>query len=174
MATKCAQCFVFSHDIDFAHEVFRIKDVDKRVKRTFVIDSVGESVRFKQQNLPGKPYEADYKKVDDFIRNPYDDQERLRSVVRCIRQILEAHLRSKFVGVFQEDSWLGDMIRMMREATDDSVLKGCRENGLLEDLTLVNEYTSHFHHGGNDGVAGNPNARELLTYAERALSIIRR
>ena len=60
------------------------------------------------------------------------------------------------------------------QATDDSVLKGCRENGLLEDLTLVNEYTSHFHHGGNDGVAGNPNARELLTYAERALSIIRR
>lgn len=175
VAAKCAQCFVFSHDIDFANEVSRIKDVGD--KRTFKIGSLGESVNFRKQDLPSiltKSYEMDYKTVDGFIKAPSDDPERLRSVVRCIRQILEAHLRSKFVGVFPTKCWIGDMIGMIRTATDDSVLKGCRENRLLEDLTLVNEYTSHFHHGGNDGVAGNPNARELLTYAERALSIIRR
>lgn len=178
IANSAAQCIVFSHNEEFANQVFRIH-VDENSKRMFAISSVGENVCLRRNNPAGTPtssYELDYQSIINYIDQPTDEQSRLLAVVRSIRQILETYLRSKFVGVFGENVWLGGMIELIRNATEtnNAVLKRDVGDTLVDKLTIVNNYTARYHHGDRGDMFGTPDAQELLTYARQALAIIRR
>lgn len=178
VANSTAQCFVFSHNQEFANQVFRIH-IDENKKRMFAISSVGENVSLRRNNPAGNPtssYELDYQSIVTYITQPTDEQPRLLAVVRSIRQILETYLRSKFVGVFGEDVWLGGMIELIRNATEtnNAVLKRDAGDTLVDKLTIVNNYTARYHHGDRGDMLGTPDAQELLMYAKQALAIIRR
>lgn len=178
IAKSAAQCIVFSHNEEFANQVFRIH-IGENDKRMFAISSVGETVSLRRKNPTGTPtssYELDYQSIMDYINQPTDEQSRLLAVVRSIRQILEAYLRSKFVGVFGENVWLGGMIESIRSATETNnpILKRKDGDTLVDELTCVNNYTARYHHGDRGDMLGVPDAQELLVHAKQTLAIIRR
>lgn len=64
------------------------------------------------------------------------------------------------------------MIKKIREATGGSPLVGCQ--GLVEELSQVNEYSQRFHHRSTGATGDIPDARELISYVEQTLSVIHR
>ena len=89
----------------------------------------------------------------------------------CLRTILEEYLQLKFPLRWETGvDWFGTMIGKIRSANGDDPLVSCQ--GRVEDLSQVNEYSQRFHHRTTGVTADVPDARELVTYARQALSII--
>lgn len=168
---QAKQCFVFSHDLDFARAVAPIHGARTR---TFLLDPLADQTTIECKELPMLPsraYEKQYADLTDFIANPARYNDRLNSIAGTLRKILEEYLQLKFplrwdTGV----DWFGTMIGKIRDATGDDALAGCQ--GLVNDLTQVNEYSQCFHHRTTGATADVPDARELVTYAKQTLQII--
>jgi wobble nucleotide-excising tRNase len=121
--------------------------------------------------LPSRAYEAKYKELTNFIDIPANFNNQLNAVAGTLRTILEEYLQLKFpLRWTDQDYWFGTMIGEIRGATGDDPLVRCQ--GLVVDLTEVNEYSQRFHHRTTGATADVPDARELVTYAKQTLSII--
>lgn len=166
----CKQCFVFSHDLDFARAVEKLPGI---VSKTFVLDSLCDPANILARALPLLPsqaYIANYNRLHSFLDNPSDHLQHLKEIVDTLRVILEEYLRFKFPKAWAEKDWLGDMIRKIREARVETPLSQCQS--LVEELGKINNYSQGFHHGSTGTVADEAEARELKTYVERTLKII--
>ncbi|WKT60571.1 AAA family ATPase [Microbulbifer thermotolerans] len=164
------QCFVFSHDLEFARAVE--KRPGTQVK-TFVLDSLTEAATLEPRALPLLPSQAylkNYHRLRSYSENPANHREHLNEVANTLRIILEEYLRLKFPREWEENDWLGDMIRKIREAQTGTPLSHCHP--LVEELAHINTYSQRFHHGGTGEVADEPEARELKTYVDRTLKVI--
>lgn len=100
----------------------------------------------------------------------------LRSVMRCIRPILEGHIRRQHPTHFPENDkeWFGDMLSKIRDATNDHAIADLKPN--YEDLTSLNSYTKRYHHDDNTAKAdaGPIQETELQGFVETTLEIIGR
>lgn len=164
------QCFVFSHDLDFARAVE--KRPGKQAK-TFLLRPLAEEVTLEARPLPFLPSQAYLKNYDllyNYLNNPSDHFEHLKEIADTIRIILEEYLRLKFPKEWGENDWLGDMIRKIREAKSGTPLFLC--SSLYSELENINNYSKAFHHAGKGYVADEAEVRELRTYVDRTLNII--
>jgi wobble nucleotide-excising tRNase len=169
VACRAAQCFVLSHELDFALCAARCRE---QPGRTFVFDESGQHPILSASALPdgpGSTYNDDFKGLLEFAANPRGDQTKLRAVARSIRPTVEYYLRVKYPGQFAEGKWLGDMIAKIRAATTEPLLSGQR---LLTDLTQVNEFDRRFHHGEDASAASAIDLTEMREYVQQALSMI--
>ena len=110
LAALSSQCFVLSHELDFAREAAQIAQVQVN---TFTLDPMADHLRLEAKNLPplpGRAYEQDYAKLTAFLGNPTEFTDRLKDVARCIRQSLEGYMRTKFPTSWADDEWIGGMI----------------------------------------------------------------
>ncbi len=171
LARQAKQCFVFSHDLDFARAVSPIHGVRAR---TFLLDPLTDHTYLESKELPMLPsraYEAKYQELTAFIANPANYSNQLHTIAGTLRTILEEYLQLKFpLRWTGQDYWFGTMIGEIRCATGDDPLIRCQ--GIVGGLTEVNEYSQRFHHRTTGATADVPDARELVTYAKQALSII--
>ena len=73
----------------------------------------------------------------------------LRSVMRCIRPILEGYIRRRHSTSFPENEkeWLGDMLGKIRDAADADAIADLKPNH--DDLASLNGYTKRYHHDDN-------------------------
>lgn len=171
LARASKQVFVFSHDLDFARAVTPIHGVHTR---TYKLDPLTDRTTLECRELdmlPSRAYEAKYLLLTDFIANPGNYGNELNTVAGTLRTIMEEYLQLKFplrwaAGV----DWFGNMIGKIRAATGDDPLVSCQ--GLVADLTDVNNYSQRFHHRTTGATADIPDARELVTYAKQTLRII--
>ena len=164
------QCFVFSHDLEFARAVERRPGTQAK---TFVLNPLIDPVTLEAQSLPLLPsqvYLKNYHLLHNYSENPADHLQHLNEVAITLRKILEEYLRIKFPKAWAENDWLGDMIRKIREAQTGTPLSHCQP--LVEELAHINTYSQRFHHGGTGEVADQPEARELKTYVDRTLKVI--
>jgi wobble nucleotide-excising tRNase len=173
VALASHQCFILSHELDFAQEAARITSVPVH---TFTLNPMTDHSVLEAGNLPplpGRAYEHDYKKLADFLATPAEFSAQLKDVARCIRQTLEGYLRTKFPRSWQETDWLGEMIRKIREAQPGNVLQLAAH--LVTALTEVNDWGKRYYHAENDGSdAGEVDPRELKDYVEQTIEIISR
>lgn len=170
IASRAKQCFVLSHDLEFARAVTQRNG---NHARTFVIQELATTITLEHKQLPMLPnraYEKNYTRLSEYVHNPAAQSEHLKEVADTLRIILEEHLRLKFPLSWADNDWLGDMLAKIRDAEDGSPLQSCR--GLLEELGHVNTYSCRFHHGARGEQADEPDPRELKGYAERTLRII--
>lgn len=164
------QCFVLSHDLEFARAVGKLPGTHTK---TFVLSPLIESVTLEAQSLPPLPSQAylrDYDLLHNYSENPASHLEHLKEVADTLRIILEEYFRIKFPKEWAENDYLGDMIRKIREAQAGSPLS--QSQPLVEELGCINTYSQRFHHGGMGEVADEPDARELKTYVDRTLKVI--
>lgn len=171
IARDAKQCFVFSHDLDFARAVEPIHGV---VCRTFLLDPLATHTTLDPQPLPMLPsraYEVSYALLQNYIDTPGIYGAEMTNVAKTLRTILEEYLQLKFPQRWEEGrDWFGTMIRKIREATTDDPLVGCQ--AIVDDLTEVNEYSQRFHHRTTGATGDIPDERELVSYAKQTLSII--
>jgi len=164
------QCFVFSHDLEFA------RAVEKRpgtTAKTFVLNPLSDSTTLDARTLPLLPSQAylkNYHLLHNYSENPAGYLQHLKEVADTLRVILEEYLRLKFPKAWAENDWLGDMIRKIREAQAGTPLSLCQP--LAEELGCINTYSQRFHHAGTGEVADEPEPRELKTYVDRTLNVI--
>lgn len=164
------QCFVFSHDLEFARAVERHPETQAK---TFVLNPLIDPATIEAQPFPPLPSQAYLKNYDllhNYSENPADHLQHLKEVADTLRIILEEYLRLKFPKAWADNDWLGDMIRKIREAQTGTSLSHCQP--LVEELAHINTYCQRFHHGGTGEVADEPEARELKTYVDRTLKVI--
>jgi wobble nucleotide-excising tRNase len=164
------QCFVFSHDLEFARAVERRPGTQAK---TFVLNPLIDPATLEAQPFPPLPSQAylkNYHLLHNYSENPADHLQHLKEVADTLRIILEEYLRLKFPKAWADNDWLGDMIRKIREAQTGTSLSHCQP--LVEELAHINTYSQHFHHGGTGEVADEPEARELKTYVDRTLKVI--
>ena len=171
LARAATQVFVFSHDLDFARAVTPIHGVRTR---TFKLDPLADRTTLECREfdmLPSRAYETKYSLLTDFVATPGNYGNQLNAIAGTLRTILEEYLQLKFplrwvAGV----DWFGTMIGKIRAASCADPLVRCQ--GLVDDLTEVNEYSQRFHHRTTGATADVPDARELVTYAKQTLEII--
>lgn len=164
------QCFVFSHDLEFARAVERRPGTQAK---TFVLNPLIDPATLEAQPFPPLPSQAylkNYHLLHNYSENPADHLQHLKEVADTLRIILEEYLRLKFPKAWADNDWLGDMIRKIREAQTGTSLSHCQP--LVEELAHINTYSQRFHHGGTGEVADEPEARELKTYVDRTLKVI--
>jgi wobble nucleotide-excising tRNase len=173
LARITRQCFVFSHDLDFARAVAPIHGVRTR---TFKLDPLTDRIALECKELdmlPSRAYETKYSLLIDFITHPENYGAHLNAIAGTLRTILEEYLQLKFPLRWEAGvDWLGIMIGKIRVATGDDPLVRCQ--GLVDDITDVNNYSQRFHHRTTGATADIPDARELVTYAKQTLLIIHR
>ena len=173
VAQASRQCFILSHELDFSREAARIAGVPVN---TFTLNPMTDHSVLEARDLPplpGRAYEQDYAKLTAFLAEPAKFTAHLKDVARCIRQTLEGYLRAKFPTSWQENDWLGDMIRKIREAQPGGVLHHAAH--LVIDLAEVNDWGKRYYHGENDGSdAGEVDPKELKGYVEQTVRIISR
>lgn len=171
IAQRAKQCFVFSHDLDFARAVEPAHGVSRR---TFTLSSLGATASLIADDLPVLPsraYEQKYAMITEYIAHPERFNDCLLQVAMTLRTILEEYLQLKFPLRWEEGrDWFGTMIGKIRDSEGDDPLVCCQ--GLVPELTRVNEYSQGFHHRTRGLTGDVPDARELIGYAERTLSII--
>lgn len=164
------QCFVLSHDLEFA------RAVEKRpgsFSKTFILNPLLDPATLEARSLPPLPSQAylkNYHLLHHYSENPADHLQHLKEVADTLRVILEEYLRLKFPKAWTESDWLGDMIRKIREAQTGTPLSLCHP--LVEELGYINTYSQRFHHGGTGDVTDEAEARELKTYVDRTLKVI--
>ncbi len=173
LAALSRQCFILSHELDFAREAARMAGVEVN---TFTLDSMTDHSLLEAKSLPplpGRAYEQDYAKLTAFLRNPSEFADQLKDVARCIRQSLEGYMRTKFPESWAADNWIGGMIGKIRDAQPGDVLHHAAH--LVTDLTEVNDWGKRYYHGETDGSdAGAVDATELKGYVEQTIEIISR
>lgn len=173
LAAASRQCFILSHELDFAREAARMAGVQVN---TFTLDPMSDHSVLEAKSLPplpGRAYEQDYAKLTAFLRNPSEFANQLKEVARCIRQSLEGYMRTKFPESWGEKDWIGNMIEKIRDAQPSDVLHHAKH--LETDLTEVNDWGKRYYHGETDGSdAGAVDATELKGYVEQTIKIISR
>ncbi len=171
LTRQAKQCFVFSHDLDFARAVTPLHGIHTR---TFRLDPLADQTTFECKELemlPSRAYETKYALLTDFVASPGNYGNQLNAVAGTLRTILEEYLQLKFPRRWEAGvDWFGTMIGKIRAAAGDDPLLSCQ--GLVEGLSQVNEYSQRFHHRTTGATADVPDARELVTYAKQALSLI--
>ena len=173
LAALSRQCFILSHELDFAREAARMAGVQVN---TFTLDPMTDHSLLEAKSLPplpGRAYEQDYAKLTAFLRNPSEFADQLKDVARCIRQSLEGYMRTKFPESWAAEDWIGGMIGRIRAAQTGDLLHHAAH--LVTDLTEVNDWGKRYYHGETDGSdAGAVDSTELMGYVEQTIKIISR
>lgn len=173
LAALSRQCFILSHELDFAREAARMVGVQVN---TFTLDPMSDHLLLDAKSLPplpGRAYEQDYAKLTAYLRDPAEFAAQLKDVARCIRQSLEGYMRTKFPESWVADDWIGGMIGKIRDAQPGDVLQHAAH--LVTDLTEVNDWGKRYYHGETDGSdAGAVDPTELKGYVEQTITIISR
>lgn len=173
VARRSRQCFVLSHDLEFARHVEQTHNLPTRA---FVLEALADRSTLECGELPPLPsraYEVNYRSLLDFVSAPAALGGRLHDVAGRLRRVLEEYLQLKFPHCWVEgQDWLGTMIRRIREATAGDPLVNCQ--GLVEELDEVNRYSQRFHHRSTGATTDVPDPRELIGYVEQTLRIIQK
>jgi len=164
------QCFVLSHDLEFARAVEKCHG---RQVKTFILNPLTDPVILEAKPFPPLPSQAyikNYSTLYGYSNNPANYLQHLREVADTLRVILEEYLRLKFPKAWGEHDWLGDMIGKIRTAEAGTPLSHCQP--LTEELGHINTYSQRFHHGGTGDAADEAEVRELKIYVDRTLNVI--
>ncbi|HZJ15302.1 MAG TPA: AAA family ATPase, partial [Chthoniobacteraceae bacterium] len=171
VASASRQCFILSHELDFAREAARLPGVQVN---TFTLNAMKDHCMLEAASLPSLPsraYERDYAKLTAYLDDPGNFTSQLKDVTRCIRQTLECYLRTKFPESWEDSDWIGGMIGKIRDAQPSDVLHHAVH--LVNDLTQVNEWGKRYYHGETDGSdASAVDPIELKSYIEQTIRII--
>lgn len=152
VANKVGQLFILTHDLHFANDFCNalynytpLKLQISRKGKSYII----EKFDFKNALLTG--LSKDIKTLNDFLKN--GDNMSLRDVVRCIRPCIEGVFRLKYFSLVDETQWLGDFIKMIRDADKDSPLY--RLKTYIPQIEELNDYSKIYHHS-------NPNYMDVI------------
>jgi wobble nucleotide-excising tRNase len=180
------QTIVFSHDPFFLSEIQKYSILSQSTK-CFEIDVTyiksnpldPDSSQYISSQLVARSnydshvlhsYHKEYNKLYDFVAQSKDESK--IEIARSIRPILEAYLRFLYPREFDANVWLGNMITMIRDETNESS-HFYDTHGRINKITKINEFSKEFHHAdGFDTKVQNLDLQTVKSYAEETLQFI--
>jgi len=169
-ANNVKQLFILTHDPVFARAIYDNDSFEKAaikcicVKRRGIDSTIHEwDIEYETASDFYKSYSKIEKYMEDGSGTPLD-------VARCIRPVLEGHLRRCFPTVFKSSGTLGKYISMIREADEATPIKSLQQ--YLAELEAINDYATEYQHDRYDGTPVNDIA--LMSYLNRTMSFLSR
>jgi hypothetical protein len=172
ISERCKQLFVFTHHIDFA------KTLSRKLEKASTV-SLKIQKKLNQSIIALHDIEAetlgdlfkDITVLNDYMSNGVKNELEKREVIRCIRPTIEGIMRIKFFKEIKHDEWLGDMIKKIREASEQDRLY--RLQSFLDEIADVNDYSKEFHHCDPTEPSDNIiSDEELRSYVGQTLRLI--
>ena len=170
LAAQAKQLFVLTHNLSFAGEFYYHYSKRSEIQPLQIFDvnnrSHLEEFPIEIETLPDVL--KDLHTITEYLNNGAKDDAERKTILRCLRPILEGYYKMKFFGLVQEHDWLGGFIKKIKDSkADDKVF---RLHKLLSDLEQVNDYTSEHHHGSL--AQQQIDNGELRTHTEITLKLI--
>jgi wobble nucleotide-excising tRNase len=170
LASQTKQLFVLTHNLSFAGEFYYHYPKRSEIQPLQIFDinnrSHLEEFPIEIETLPDVL--KDLNTVTDYLKNGAKDDGERKTIMRCLRPILEGYYKMKFFGMVQENDWLGGFIKKIRDSKAGDKL--FRLQKLLAEMEQVNDYTSEHHHGSLAQQQIDNN--ELRTHTEITLKLI--
>jgi wobble nucleotide-excising tRNase len=171
IAEQSKQFILLTHDLNFANDFTR--------KCSFM-DTINLKIE-KRNDTSGLYYhdisselltglQKDIQTIKDYLKNNNINDFEKREVIRCIRPILEGAIKIKYFDIIENNSWLGDIIKLIRNSNATSRLY--RLNGILCDIIELNDYTKDYHHAPSNSSYENINSIELKRYINLLIETI--
>ena len=159
LITNNYQTFVFSHDPFFLSHIYRHAVLSQKTK-CFEIESSYKDLNPLKTDSPKyissqmidrdnydsyvlHSYHKEYNKLHDFVAEGTENDK--VEIARSIRPILEAYLRFLYPKQFVKGMWLGQMIKMIREETNEESIF-YDKNHKIDSISMINEFSSTYHH----------------------------
>ncbi|MFA0317650.1 AAA family ATPase [Vibrio cyclitrophicus] len=180
------QAFVFSHDPFFLSDLYKhsilskytncfeieasYKDVDPLDVNSAQYISSRLVDRENYDSHVIHSYHKEYNKLFDFVADGSEEQK--VEIARSIRPILEAYLRFLYPKQFIKGFWLGDMITMIRQETNESSPCFDKHNR-FSSIERINEFSKDYHHAdGFDTKIQDLDYQTVKSYAKETLCFI--
>jgi wobble nucleotide-excising tRNase len=170
---KAKQVVVLSHEPAFLQLI--ADDFDSANLRLLSLSREGlTDSTIKEWDMRAELAPGYHKDVATLTSYYYGEAEDLRAVIRCIRPVLESHMRSTYHAHFPEKEWLGEMIARIKGAVAGQPLESAKP--ILSDLESLNDYTKRYHHDDNSPKqsAATIQDAELQTFAKLTLQLTNR
>jgi wobble nucleotide-excising tRNase len=171
ISRKANQFILLSHDLNFAKDFSEKSENPLNLKiKSNGTSSIIDIHDIKKETLSG--IFKDLTVLDEYVKNGEKSEFDKRETVRCIRPILEGIFRIKFFNKFEEDEWLGDMIKIIRDSEKGSTFFHLKS--ILDELTDINDYSKSYHHSNPNYLEVPVNAEELRIYSLRVFELLRK
>lgn len=180
------QAFVFSHDPFFLSDLYKhsilskstncfeieasYKDVDPLDVNSaqYISSRLVDRGNYDSQVIHS--YHKEYNKLFDFVADGSEEQK--VEIARSIRPILEAYLRFLYPKQFTKGFWLGDMITVIRQETNESSPYFDKHNR-FSSIERINEFSKDYHHAdGFDTKIQDLDYQTVKSYAKETLCFI--
>lgn len=171
LSNKVEQFFLLTHDLHFANDFNKALSIEalnlkiqnyKNSSFLFLHDPHRET-------LTG--FNKDLQTLRNFVTDPsQEDSVYLREVIRCIRPTIEGIFRIKYFNYIKDNQWLGDFIKMIKEADTSSAFYKLKD--YLEEIEEINEYSKIYHHSNPNYIEVGISTLELKNYVKRTLKLL--
>jgi wobble nucleotide-excising tRNase len=164
LANRAKQVIVLSHD---PHFLKLIKDHAHSISlKEIQILKTNKSSVIHDWNAD-ETTKGSYLKNHSILLNYYrgENTDDLKAA-QAMRPFLEEFYRVHFPSSFNQDEWLGDFIKKIRNSDDTSGLSHAKDD--VDKLESINEYSKKFHHSDMPEI----NSDELHGYVSKTLSLV--
>lgn len=143
-AIAVKQMVVLTHDPVFARSIHDSGSFDKANMRCLYIKKIGEHSTIQDWDIETETASDFYKNYSAIEKYIQDGEGTPHAVARCIRPVLEGHLRRCFPTVFKRAGSLGNYIGMIRSSAPSQPISSLQQHsGELQD---INDYTTETQH----------------------------
>ncbi len=170
LATNAKQAIILSHERMFLREIWDASDSAKT--RSLQLTRIqAHNTAIREWDIEDET-SLDYFREVRILKRFLDDGDGdPRHVATTIRPVLEANLRINSPGQFESNEWLGNFISKIRDSQPSESLYIWQ--GILAELTDINDFSKRYHHGTNAGSETEPiDSGELASYVGRTLEIV--
>ena len=173
LINRAKQVVVLSYD-PFFLDMIR-KNVSKQELKTLCIvrqSSTSTIVEWNINDSIKSQYFNDCIKLQDYLHKGEQALD-FHDVARAIRPVLEGNLRIRYPFAFNENQWLGDFIKIVKEddSGDFSTLKPH-----LRELIELNDFSKKFHHDIDPSASQNLTQltdTKLKPWVERTMNFLK-
>ncbi len=171
LSKKVGQFFLLTHDINFANDFNKATPNETlNLKIQYYRNSSALFLHeLHLETLTG--FNKDLLTLRNFINNPsQEDSVYLREVIRCIRPTIEGLFRIKYFNYITDNQWLGDFIKLIKEADSSSALYKLQD--FIEEIEEINDYSKIYHHSNPNYIEVGISTVELRNYVKRTLNLL--
>lgn len=176
ISTRAEQLIVMAHDPFFVRdlrEALAVKGspVPEVFQLQHAINGYSQLAKFNVEQECESPFFRHHRLLVEFCEGVVHDS---RMVAKAIRPFLEGYLHRRFPGLVPRELMFGAILSHIGTVSHTDPLAYAAP--LVEELRDINSYAGQFHHDTNPGVCDTlpVTTSELLTYCQRALTIVYR
>lgn len=164
---KAKQVIVLSYDPHFLRMIWN----NAHKTKTLHIPRKGKGSSIEEWDIASDTQGDYYKSYFDLVSYLEKGEGDPRTIVKCIRPVLEGNLRVRFPRDFPPNEWLGDFIKKLENAKESEPLFSIKKD--FDEVCDINDYSKKYHHQQNPNADAEPvNETELAAYVGRTLKVL--